>query len=98
MRICRLSHCGDFLQRARDSADNTFVPDFTSNTAGLVSPTLDRREMLARSCVGFGIVGLAGLIGRQSTALAASAGVKQLPSASSGSVAVRPSPHFAPRA
>src|SRR5437868_1837642 len=46
------------------------------------SPLLTRRQMLQRTCAGFGLVGLAGLLGPQ--ALLASSSVR--------------APHFAPRA
>jgi hypothetical protein len=50
----------------------------------MTSPSLTRRDMLRRTCAGFGMVGLAGLLGPQSLLAAPASRL--------------PSPHFKPRA
>src|SRR4051812_19608770 len=86
------------MQRRTRFGAITGMRPVTSIPGGIPSALLNRREMLRRSCAGFGMVGLAGLLGGRAawaaTAPANGAGVSP-PKPAAG--ASRP-PHFAARA
>jgi hypothetical protein len=79
------------VQQTGSADNNTVVAIMSSNRPGTC--VLNRRQMLTRTATGFGMIGLAGLLGRSAMGATASTSL-----GAAGKSVVRPLPHFAPRA